>query len=171
MEEDPLPKDAPGRTTFCPKGLQDNAREPVSTSRAPACSVPLAVWSNPGGVNEGRPEWLELLFQAALSHPASGWKRRPALCQGLDCPTGKLNESLRSGASPAEATLPVAAFCSWTLSLQESCTGAVLSAEAGLQRLLLTACASHGAFLFRKHRPILKSKRTASGKTNKVQKS
>lgn len=143
----------------------------MSTFQVPACCVPLAVWSNPGGVGEGRPEWLELLFQATLSHPASGWKWRPALCQDLDCPTGKLNKSLRSEASPAEAKLPVAAFCSWTLSVKELCTGAVLSAEAGLQRRLLTACASHGAFLFRKHRPILKSKCTAFRKTNKVQKS
>lgn len=61
-----------------------------------------------GGVDEGGSELPEPLFQAALSHPAARWRRRLALCQGWDRPLGKFSQSLRSGASPAEAQLPPA---------------------------------------------------------------
>lgn len=87
-------------------------------------------------MNEGRSEWPQLLFQVGLSHPASGWKKRLALCQGWNCPVGKFDESPRSGAGTAEAKLP--------LFFAPGCCppSALLRAEDGSQPFQLPTCVS-----------------------------
>ena len=96
---------------------------------------------------------LELLSQAGLSHLASGWKRRLALCQGWHHSIGKFNKSPWSGARSAQARLPLADFCSWTLSTPQLSTLCVTQDWGWVTALSshhLCQAWGHGASSFRK---------------------
>ena len=156
MEGYPLVKDAPGRASVYPEG--PGGMMPVSHWAFTACLLHTL-----GCVKQSQGVWtrvgLELLSQAGLSHLASGWKRRLALCQGWHHPIGKFNKSPWSGARSAQAELPLADFCSWTLSMPQLSILCVIQDWGWVTALSSPTCASAEAMehLHSGSRPIFNS--------------
>lgn len=151
MEGEFPSKGCPGRTRLCLKGLWNHTSESVSEHLLSACCVPLAVCSSFRACGPGWVPVARAMCQADLSHPASGWKRRLALCHGwkVQPVTEKQSQPGCGQVATGRFLLPGTVLAQMVHPVRHS--GLRLNHGPSLS----PAVPAPGASSFGKHRPIL----------------